>query len=71
MNFAGFGINRGTDMEGIRDQVALVSGGGSGIGRACAVALAKAGAKVVVSDIGERGGDTVLQEIRAAGSDAA
>ena len=58
-------------MEGIRDRVALVSGGGSGIGRACAVALAQAGAKVVVSDIGERGGDTVLQEIRAAGSDAA
>lgn len=71
MNFAGYGINRGTYMEGIRDQVALVSGGGSGIGRACAVALAKAGARVVVSDIGERGGDTVLQEIRAAGSDAA
>ena len=53
-------------MEGIRGRVALVSGGGSGIGRACAAALAQAGAKVVVSDIGERGGDIVLQEIRAA-----
>jgi NAD(P)-dependent dehydrogenase (short-subunit alcohol dehydrogenase family) len=57
-------------MEGIRDRVALVSGGGSGIGKACALALAQAGAKVVVSDIGERGGDTVLHEIRAAGGDA-
>lgn len=57
-------------MEGIRDRVALVSGGGSGIGRACAVALAQAGARVVVSDLGEQGGDTVLQEIHAAGAKA-
>ena len=57
-------------MEGIRDRVALVSGGASGIGRACAVALARAGAMVVVSDIGERAGDAVLEEIRAAGAQA-
>jgi len=57
-------------MEGIQDQVALISGGGSGIGKACAVALARAGARVVVSDIGEQGGDAVLQEIRAAGGEA-
>lgn len=57
-------------MEGIQDRVALVSGGGSGIGKACAVALARAGARLVVSDIGEHGGDTVLQEIRAAGGQA-
>ena len=57
-------------MEGIRDRVALVSGGGSGIGRACAVALARAGAKVVVSDVGERAADAVLEEVRAAGGEA-
>ena len=57
-------------MEGIRDRVALVSGGGSGIGRACAVALARAGAKVVVSDVGERTADAVLEEVRAAGGEA-
>ena len=57
-------------MEGIRDRVALVSGGGSGIGRACAVALARAGAKVVVSDVGERTADAVLEEIHAAGGEA-
>lgn len=57
-------------MEGIQDRVALVSGGGSGIGKACAVALARAGARLVVSDVGEHGGDAVLQEIRAAGGEA-
>ena len=57
-------------MEGIRDRVARVSGGGSGIGRACAVALARAGAKVVVSDVGERAADAVLEEVRAAGGEA-
>lgn len=57
-------------MEGIQGRIALVSGGGSGIGKACALALARAGATVVVSDVGTHGGDAVLQEIRAAGGDA-
>lgn len=57
-------------MEGIQGRVALVSGGGSGIGKACALALARAGAKVVVSDLGTCGGEEVIQEIRAAGHQA-
>jgi NAD(P)-dependent dehydrogenase (short-subunit alcohol dehydrogenase family) len=41
-------------------KVALVTGAATGIGRHCAVALAKAGAKVVLTDIDERrGAETV------------
>jgi NAD(P)-dependent dehydrogenase (short-subunit alcohol dehydrogenase family) len=54
-------------MEG---KVALVSGAGSGIGRACALMLAEAGARVVVSDLMEAGGVETVDAIRAAGGDA-
>lgn len=40
----------------LRDRSAIVTGAASGIGRAVALAYARAGASVVVSDIAERGG---------------
>lgn len=45
-------------------KVALVTGGGSGIGRATAVKFAGKGAKVVVADVDERGGQETIRMIR-------
>jgi NAD(P)-dependent dehydrogenase (short-subunit alcohol dehydrogenase family) len=54
-------------MEG---KVALVTGGGSGIGRAAALAFVRKGAKVVVVDVFEKGGNETIHIIKEAGSDA-
>jgi NAD(P)-dependent dehydrogenase (short-subunit alcohol dehydrogenase family) len=51
-------------------QIALVTGAGSGIGRACAEAFARSGAGVVVSDADERSGTETASAIREAGGNA-
>ena len=51
-------------------QVALVTGGAAGIGRATTLAFANEGLKVVVSDVDAQGGEGTVELIRAAGGDA-
>jgi NAD(P)-dependent dehydrogenase (short-subunit alcohol dehydrogenase family) len=52
----------------VRDKVAIVTGaGGTGQGRALARLLAREGARVVVSDIDERGGNETVAMIVASG----
>ena len=47
----------------IEEKVALITGSGSGMGRATAFVFAEAGAKVVVSDVNEKQIDEVANEI--------
>lgn len=58
-------------MEDLEGKIAVVTGGASGIGRACAVALAAQGVKVVVADIEQPPLDETVAEIIAAGGIAA
>ena len=50
-----------------QDQVVFITGGASGIGKAAAIAFAKAGAIVAFSDIQEEAGKEVEKEIAEAG----
>jgi NAD(P)-dependent dehydrogenase (short-subunit alcohol dehydrogenase family) len=57
-------------VSGFGGKVAIVTGGGSGLGEAIAKLLAKKGAKVVVSDINMKGAERVAKEIEKAGGTA-
>jgi len=54
----------------LEGKVTLVTGAGGGIGRATAVVLGQAGAKVLVSDVSTRRGEETAGLVRAAGAEA-
>jgi NAD(P)-dependent dehydrogenase (short-subunit alcohol dehydrogenase family) len=57
-------------MKTLENKVAIVTGAGSGIGRAIAILYASEGAKVVVTDLNEKGGNETVSEIRSKAGEA-
>ena len=57
-------------MNGLKDRVAVVTGGADGIGRATAMRFAQEGAVVVIWDMNEEKGKQTVAEINAAGGKA-
>jgi 3-oxoacyl-[acyl-carrier protein] reductase len=55
----------------LKDRVAIVTGGASGIGAASALAMAREGARVLVVDLNEAGAKGIVEQIEKAGGHAA
>ena len=51
----------------LKDKVAIITGAGSGIGAATAVAMAAEGARVLVADGNEAGAKSTVQKVGCAG----
>jgi NAD(P)-dependent dehydrogenase (short-subunit alcohol dehydrogenase family) len=54
----------------LEGKVAIVTGGGSGIGKACAIAMAAEGARVAIFDSNEETGRGTAEELKAGGAEA-
>ena len=57
-------------MGQVNGKVAIVTGGASGIGAACAATLAREGAKVVITDLDDAAGQAVAEKVGGAGGEA-
>ena len=54
----------------LKDKVAIITGGGQGLGRSYALEFVKEGAKVVIAEINEEKGQSVADEINSGGGEA-
>src|SRR6516162_8685516 len=54
----------------LKDKVAIVTGGGAGIGQAIAKRYAREGARVVVAEISPERGESTVRPIQQAGGEA-
>lgn len=54
----------------LADKVCIITGAGSGIGRASAILFAREGSKIVVSDINDDGGEETVAAVKTAGGEA-
>ena len=61
-----YGVKLAGNLEG---RVALVTGGGAGIGRAAALALIREGAQVALADVNRKAGERALSMVKSAGGD--
>ncbi len=54
----------------LQNKVAIVTGGGMGMGQAAAFRMAEEGAKIVIADVNEQAGNETVAAIKAAGGEA-
>ena len=54
----------------LQDKIALVTGGAGGIGSGIAKRLAENGARLVITDLDRKSGETVVNTLRASGAEA-
>lgn len=54
----------------LKDKVAIITGGGGGIGRATALSFAKEGACLMIADLGEEAGIKTVNMVREIGGEA-
>lgn len=57
-------------MDRVKNKVAIVTGGASGLGKSSAILLAREGAKIVITDVDEENGNKVVQDIKNNGGEA-
>lgn len=57
-------------MDRLKNKVAIITGGSSGIGRETALLFAREGARVALGDVDAAGGEETLRQVQAAGGEA-